>query len=134
MTALDLEAIRRRVEAATAAPNSWDAGVQETTNLNWHDHVLVPAIGKPYRFRPADVALFAHAPADIRALLAEVERLQIEREQLLLAAIAAHDVLETVEVRLTRDERLRWDSAKARLRSAVNLVGPDGRAALGGAP
>jgi hypothetical protein len=69
---LDLDAIRRRCEAATEGP--W--ATYKSAN-GWH--YMIPTVGvvdSVFRQAEADVRFIAHAREDVPALIAEVERLR----------------------------------------------------------
>lgn len=78
MTDLDLAPIKARLAAATPGPWTWvchsTAGVSEWTVFDAADHALAT---NRHGWRP-DAEFIAHAPTDIAALLAEVERLRAE--------------------------------------------------------
>lgn len=80
MTA-DHAAIRARLEAATQGP--WTATTHEAT-MNDRSEYRFGATDRPQVFRAvvryADAALIANAPADLRALLYENERLAAKVE------------------------------------------------------
>lgn len=119
MSVLDLEAIKKRAEAATKGPwrsmrdgnqyigtkymptakcvgASWVEGVVRP----WNPHRLL-AFGFPpeeyerARFLDADADFIAHARADVPALVAEVERLraQLVNPELYAVALAVHGAL-----------------------------------------
>ncbi len=68
--ALDTEAIRARLEAATPGP--WDAVMPSDGG----PHRIYGIDGGSSRLTPVDERFIAHAPTDVGALLDEVERLQ----------------------------------------------------------
>lgn len=81
---LDLDAIKARLAAATpgpwtVSPNVQPRGVAAVAEVNT---VLILSSGPLYGSPMQDASLIAHAPTDLRALVAEVERLR--------AAIARH--------------------------------------------
>lgn len=74
----NLEPIKARLAAATPGP--WyftnDAGPTHVAEVS----ALYVRPEAPLRSPMADAALIAHAPADLAALIAEVERLRDERD------------------------------------------------------
>lgn len=75
MTTLDLDPIRARLAAATPGP--WDHNTAaELIQTEKGDAIVVPAWFGEDLPRWDDAELIAHAPADIAALVAEVERLR----------------------------------------------------------
>ena len=81
---LDLDAIKARLAAATPGPWWSDSGDPLSTNMavavigGWQVQASRPFVGD--RVTPAkdDADLIAHAPTDLAALVAEVERLREE--------------------------------------------------------
>lgn len=77
MAELDIEAIKARAAAAT--PGSWCADPIEDEDVDWFVHSAAgpdfPIVARRVCVE-ADAEFIAHAPADIAALLAEVERLR----------------------------------------------------------
>lgn len=70
---IDVEAIKARLAAATPAP--WAVFYRCFVVARSGD-VIVSTQSHPYQIHmDEDLALIAHAPADIAALLAEIERL-----------------------------------------------------------
>lgn len=88
MTTPDLDAIKARLAAATPGP--WGLqGAQNDYELRgpgprvdgWNTGPLVMEVSRWNKHpSPADVDLIEHAPADLAALVAEVERLRAHRE------------------------------------------------------
>lgn len=75
MTALDLDPIRERLAAATPGP--WDHNTAaELIQTEKGDTVVVPAWFGEDLPRWEGAEFIAHAPADVAALVAEVERLR----------------------------------------------------------
>lgn len=74
---LDLSAIRARLQAATPGPWQLRSGMQPYDELDTveHSHGLSVCVCDSTRF-DRDADFIAHAPEDIRALLAEAERLR----------------------------------------------------------
>ena len=70
MTEIDLDAIRRRMDAATPGP--WMHG---TDGLVWPPRMGDPVSGSAHL---ADAAFIAHARQDVPVLLAEVDRLRAQ--------------------------------------------------------
>lgn len=71
---IDLEAIKARLAAATPGP--W-AVFNRCFVVTRSGDVIVSTQSHPYQKRmDEDLALIAHAPADIAALIAEVEQLR----------------------------------------------------------
>lgn len=110
MTPEALEAIRARLAAATPGP--WTLPYHDGALAGPHGASLLglDVDGMAIVWARADAELIAHAPADIAALLAEVERLRAE-------------VAERVEAERVADARLReWLSSDAeaeRLRAVL---------------
>jgi hypothetical protein len=88
MTPDQLSAIRERLDAATPGP--WEAGTASCCpDLGWVEGpkgAVCPqftATKVTHSLDANDAELIAHAPTDLRALLAEVEALRAERDDLL---------------------------------------------------
>jgi hypothetical protein len=79
---LDLDPIRKRLEAAT--PGEWSAYTPKGCPDGWLSINAMWAAGPidPAGLCPEDAQFIAHAPADIAALLGEVERLRIKLDAL----------------------------------------------------
>lgn len=94
--AIDLEAIKTRLAAAT--PGAWAVSNRCFIVAGLGD-VIVSTQSHPYQKRmDEDLALIAHTPTDIDALLAEVKALRTENTALrtlvgeMAAAVKAGDV------------------------------------------
>ena len=92
---LDLEAIRARLAAATPGPWAWDSRGDKASDIQvgvaadrWGiqlegfiedgaDAVYIGGIAKDIE-GPQNAAFIAHAPADVRALIGEVESLRLQ--------------------------------------------------------
>jgi hypothetical protein len=88
MTPDQLSAIRARLDAATPGP--WEAGTASCCpDLGWVEGpkgAVCPqftATKVTHSLDANDAELIANAPTDLRALLAEVEGLRVERDDLL---------------------------------------------------
>jgi hypothetical protein len=88
MTPDQLSAIRARLDAATPGP--WDAGTATCCpDMGWVDGpkgAVCPqftATKVTHSLDANDADLIANAPTDLRALLGEVERLRVERDDLI---------------------------------------------------
>lgn len=84
MTELDLTPIKARLDAASPGPWSWGY-VDDTANpeaLHSSIDLVAYAPDRTIKIGYPDATLIASAPADIAALIAEVERLRAEVESL----------------------------------------------------
>ena len=85
MSTLDLEPIKERLAAATPGPwkakeDSWDGYSVVIDDSGPGVSIIAEQIGQGEDEGRGDAEMIAHAPSDLAALVAEVERLRAERD------------------------------------------------------
>lgn len=111
MTPEQLQAIKERVEKATVGP--WRLDLWDGLLISGFTKrvVLKGGQGKAIKAASEDINFIAHAREDVPVLVAEVERLQQEKEalefQLKVSINHAETVAEELEVEVAENERLR---------------------------
>ena len=131
MSTLDLEPIKERLAAATPGP--WDAdGTEVSQHWSRPEPWLTIATNEvdcmAYCYggrgrgveRVEDAEFIAHAPEDIRALLAEVKRLQGELKLLRVMPPAAEQ--NATLIRLLKEETAALQSEVKRLQAQIDAV------------
>ena len=127
---LDLEAIRKRCEAATPGPWKTTDGYEAAQAGTRYDDlvsILEDSTGEPIIqhiyydghhtiMRPSDVQFIAHARTDLPACLDEIERLNA-RQQELLATIAR--ISQTTPF---PDEMKGWESQRAAMLAEIGTL------------
>ena len=95
MTREELDAIRARMEAGTARGLSTQVEIDRDGTTRWMNLGPYPCATHEDAAQVRDIVTFVHAaPTDLRALLAEVERLQIEASHY-LANLGTAEILKS---------------------------------------
>ena len=111
MTREELDAIRARVEAGTARGLSTQVEIDRDGTTRWMNLGPYPCATHEDAAQVRDIVTFVHAaPTDLRALLAEVERLQFE---------ACHHLANLGTAEILKSS---WQRQKDQMRSALKGV------------
>jgi hypothetical protein len=115
VTREQLDAIRARVEAGTASGLSTQVENDRDGTTRWVNLGPYPCATHEDATQVRDIVTFVHAaPADLRALLAEVERLTDEGDAAFARGAAAMRAAAGVDVVLTKGAEFKAEHRKCR--------------------